>query len=256
MKIRRLFANILIVLIYAASQLSSLIPVFLYRNAGLTSDELFAKTIPFLVGGFIVASILVFFINRAIVNETRLERSSKENWRYTITWMIAGLFLALFVQMIMNMINVYLLKQPIESQNTTNILSIAQQFPVFIILIAVVGPILEEFVFRKVIFGELYEWIKLPRFAAFIIAGAISGFIFSAAHNDFDHTLIYMGMAFVFAGLYVATRRIIVPIAAHMAMNSFVVLVQLGFSEQLEDAAEKAKISTQFIWAAARSFIA
>jgi len=39
-------------------------------------------------------------------------------------------------------------------------------------------------------------------------------------------------------------------------MNSFVVLVQLGFSEQLEDAAEKAKISTQFIWAAARSFIA
>ncbi|TDM12140.1 intramembrane glutamic endopeptidase MroQ [Macrococcus lamae] len=255
MKIKRIWVNILIVLLYAASQLSSLIPVLLYRNAGLTQDELFARTIPFLVGGFIVASILVYFVNRAIINETTLERSRKESWRYTITWMIAGLFLALFAQMIMNMINVYIFKQPIESQNTTDILEVARQFPIFIILIAIVGPILEEFVFRKVIFGELYELIKLPRWAAFIIAGAISGFIFSAAHNDFDHTLIYMGMAFVFAGLYVATRRIIVPIVAHMAMNSFVVLIQLGFSDQIEKAAEKAKLSTQFIWTAVKHIL-
>ncbi|KAA1036577.1 CPBP family intramembrane metalloprotease [Macrococcus equipercicus] len=255
MKIRRLWANILIVLIYAASQLSSLIPLLIYQNDGLTPNELYAKTIPFLVGGFIIAAILVYFVNRSIINETALERSPKERWRYTIIWMVAGLFLALFAQMIMNMINVYIFNQPVESQNTTNILDIARKFPVFIVLISVVGPILEEFVFRKVIFGELYELIKLPRAAAFIVAGAISGLIFSTAHNDVDHTLIYMGMAFVFAGLYVATRRIIVPIVAHMTMNTFVVLMQLVFSDQIEQAAQKAKLSTQFIWLSVKHWL-
>ena len=43
----------------------------------------------------------------------------------------------------------------LKSPNTERLMVIAKQMPVFIILISIVGPILEEFVFRKV-FSEKY----------------------------------------------------------------------------------------------------
>jgi hypothetical protein len=42
-------------------------------------------------------------------------------------------------------------------------------------------------------------------------------------------------MGGIFAFLYVKTNRIIVPIIAHVAMNSFVVIVQYVFREDIEE---------------------
>ncbi|WJP97534.1 intramembrane glutamic endopeptidase MroQ [Macrococcus bovicus] len=248
MKLSRLWADILIVLIYGGAQISSLIPAVIYKGQNLSASEMMMKVIPYMIGAFILASILVYFINRSITNETQLERLPKERWLYTVMWIIAGFFMALVAQALMNMINIYVLHQPAESQNTTDIMTVAKQNPLFIIIISLAGPFLEEFVFRKVIFGELYEFIRLPRWAAFLIAGTLSGLIFAAAHMDFDHTLIYLGMAFVFAGLYVATRRLIVPILAHMMMNSFVVIMQFTMGDKIEEAAKQMKSTAQIIW--------
>jgi membrane protease YdiL (CAAX protease family) len=41
-------------------------------------------------------------------------------------------------------------------------------------------------------------------------------------------------MGFTFAFLYVKTKRIIVPIFAHVAMNTMVVIVQTVFREDIE----------------------
>ena len=62
--------------------------------------------------------------------------------------------------------------------NTQRIMAVAKQLPIFIILISVVGPILEEYVFRKVFFGELYDRIKGNRIIAFLIASIVSSFTF------------------------------------------------------------------------------
>lgn len=244
---KRIWINVLTVLIYIGSQFFVLIPNIYFMKQGLNESDAFLKSIPYYVASFIVASILVIFINTRIKNKTQLERLPKSDTLATIGWIVGGFFISLFAQMIFGMINTYILHQPLESQNTKNIMDIAKAAPVFIILIAIVGPILEEFVFRKVIFGELYEVIKGPRWLAFTIAVLISGFIFSAAHNDFDHTLIYMGMSLVFSSLYVLTNRIIVPIAAHMSMNAFVVIMQVVFADKVEEAQEQLKQTTQFI---------
>lgn len=250
----RLWVNVLTVFIYIASQFLVVIPNAYFIKQGMSESDAFLKSVPYYVASFVIASLLVIWINRKIRNKTQLERLPKSDTMATIGWIIGGFFISLFAQMIFGMINTYLLNQPLESQNTKNIMGIAKEAPLFIILIAIVGPILEEFVFRKVIFGELYEVIKGPRWIAFIIALLISGFIFSCAHMDFDHTLIYMGMSLVFSGLYVLTNRILVPIAAHMTMNGFVVIMQVVFADKVQEAQEQLKTTTNIIVPLVKSY--
>ena len=80
-------------------------------------------------------------------------------------------------QVVVSLIYTLVLGQQQQSPNTERLMAIAKQMPVFIILISVVGPILEEFVFRKVLFGELYNAIKGNRIVAFLIASIVSSLL-------------------------------------------------------------------------------
>src|SRR5690625_4414117 len=119
------------------------------------------------------------------------------------------------------MIVFYLLKIDVVSENIYAIVNLARMNSLFIIIPAIVGPILEELVFRKVIFGSLYKKVN------FFWAALLSSIIFAVMHIDFSHLLIYTAMGFVFSFLYVKTKRIIVPIIVHMSLNSFAVIGQL-----------------------------
>lgn len=251
---KRIWVNVLTVFIYIASQVSVLIPQTYFIRHGHSLAEAIKLSIPYYVLSFVIASIIVILINLKIKNKTQLERSHKSDTLTTLAYIIGGFFLSLFAQMIFGMINTYILKQPTISQNTENVMGMAMDAPIFIILIAIVGPILEEFVFRKVIFGELYEAIKGARWISFTISVLISGFIFSCAHMDFDHTLIYMGMSLVFSALYVWSNRIIVPIAAHMSMNAFVVIINIVFKDKVQEAQEQLKATTHIIVPVVKSY--
>ena len=115
---------------------------------------------------------------------------------------------------------------PQRSPNTERLMAIAKQMPIFIVLISIVGPIL-GIRFRKVIFGELYNFIKGSRVVSFIIASIVSSLIFALAHNDFKFIPVYFGMGVIFSLAYVYTKRIAVPIGIHMLMNGSVVLTQV-----------------------------
>ena len=82
-------------------------------------------------------------------------------------------------QMVASLITMWLVGQPQQSPNTERIMAIAKQLPVFILLISIVGPILEEYIFRKVIFGEIYNKIKGNRIVAFLIASIVSSILFA-----------------------------------------------------------------------------
>ncbi len=173
------------------------------------------------VFSFIVALVVsLLLLNR----ERHLPRHpATTDLPLTIIWSIAGVFLAFLGQAFANIIQQLVFGITEQSQNTMEIMAIAFNFPIFIIVVSVIGPILEELIFRKIIFGEMNKRTN------FLVAAFISSFIFAIVHADFTHLLVYFIMGLVFSFLYVQTKRIIVPIFAHVAMNSIVVLIQLSF---------------------------
>lgn len=142
-------------------------------------------------------------------------------------WTIYGIFLAFFAQIIAAQIEM-MLGIEMGSENTEALIEIAKVTPIFMVVTSVAGPIFEEIIFRQIIFGSLYKQFN------FWIAAISSSLIFAAVHLDFSHLIIYTAMGIVFSYLYVKTKRILVPIIAHVTINTFVVSIRILFAEHLE----------------------
>lgn len=174
--------------------------------------------------GFILGLIAVLLILKPEMKSNQVRNASTIS--QTIMWSFLGVFMALISQSIAGMIEIYVFGIKTTSENTQILMDITRSIPLFIIVTTLVAPILEEIVFRKIIFGTLYKRTN------FFIAGIISALIFGFIHGEPKHILVYASMGFVFAFLYVKTKRIIVPIIAHMAMNSIVVFAQYSLTPE------------------------
>ncbi|MGG4041956.1 CPBP family intramembrane glutamic endopeptidase [Bacillus smithii] len=222
-----------ILIAYILMQLSSFIGVPLVYRIGIRAgqDPVFMRQAApgyWIVISFSITLIIILLILRKARTDALLVRKAPASPGESIVWAIAGVFLALFSQGIAANIEANLFGVDPGSKNTENILQIIKTFPASMLVSSIFGPILEEIVFRKIIFGSLYK-----RFS-FWIAATISSVIFAMAHMEFEHILLYSAMGFTFAFLYVRTGRILVPIFAHVAMNTLVVVVQLFYRDQLQ----------------------
>lgn len=151
-----------------------------------------------------------------------------------LLWSVIGFFMVYIGQIVAALIELHILGIEPGSENTTAIVDVIDMIPIFFIVPAIIGPVLEELVFRKVIFGALHKKMN------FFFAASLSSIVFSVFHGDFEHILVYAAIGFIFAFLYVKTKRIIVPIIAHMTMNTFVLLIQVFVDiEQLEKILEE-----------------
>lgn len=201
------------------------IPLMLMQGFSGTEDELFGTAILITFSiGFVIIFLLAITTkpNRTFTDE----RASIES---TIIWSIIGIFLAFGAQIVAALIEQAIFGVEPGSENTQTIVNWAKAVPPLVIVVSILVPIMEEVVFRMVIFGSLYKRFN------FWIAALLSGFIFSVVHFDFEHLLIYLSMGIVFSYLYVKTKRIIVPIMAHIGINSFVMFVQVILSDRLEE---------------------
>ncbi|KKB33796.1 CPBP family intramembrane glutamic endopeptidase [Bacillus thermotolerans] len=221
-----------ILIVYILMQLSALaaFPLLLPLGQAMGIDR--PTIIRFLPGywnvfSFSVALIIIWILLRK-ANERELERMGQPlSPLLSAIWAVAGVFLAMFAQNIAVMIET-MLGIEMGSENTETIMSVVEIVPAMMIVVAIIGPILEEIVFRKVIFGSLY------RKYSFWVSALISSAIFSIVHLEPEHFLIYASMGFTFAFLYVKTKRLIVPIFAHVAMNSLVILIQYFYADDIE----------------------
>ncbi|RFU69242.1 CPBP family intramembrane metalloprotease [Peribacillus saganii] len=221
----------LIIIAYLGMHLSSLIAYPLFMLIGFITD-IPAKELQVKSGAYWI--IISFFITITIVL-LLLRREMKESLHSrdgvaassAVLWAIGGVFLAFFSQYAAGAIELALGIKP-GSENTQQIVSLIEQVPLVMVVTSIVGPILEEIIFRKIIFGELYKRFN------FFISALLSSIIFGIAHLELVHIILYSAMGFTFAYLYVKTKRILVPIFAHVTMNTVVVLIQLTFKDDIE----------------------
>src|SRR5690625_4115553 len=168
---------------------------------------------------FIIAAAIVLFIMKQDLREERL--SNPISGGKILGWTVLGVFLAWTAQIIAVTIETQLLGIDLGSENTEIIVELTRLNPIFLLILALVGSILEELIVRDVLFGSLRKKMHV------IWAALISSIIFAIAHAELLHILIYTSMGLVFTFLYVKTKRIIVPIIVHMTLNTITVLGQL-----------------------------
>lgn len=142
-----------------------------------------------------------------------------------VSWGFIGFFLIYFGQIIGVQIELAL-GIDIGSANTASIINITKIAPIMILASVLFGPILEELVFRRVIFGSIMQAQN-----NFWVAAFVSAIVFGIIHLDFTHIILYTITGFIFAFLYYKTKRLITPIIAHMMLNGFVTYVQLNYEK-------------------------
>ncbi|MBM7694479.1 membrane protease YdiL (CAAX protease family) [Peribacillus deserti] len=221
----------LVIIVYVAMQLSGLIGVpiigFIQQSAGLTAERTSLTAGAYwIVVSFMAALIIILLLLRKDMKQNMYAREAAPV-SASILWAIGGVFLSLFAQALAGNIE-RLIGIEAGSDNTQQIIQLIEAVPLVIVVSSIVGPILEEIVFRKIIFGGLYKKFN------FIISALISSVIFGLVHGEPAHLLLYSAMGFSFAFLYVRTKRIIVPIVAHVSMNTLVVIVQTVYKDDIE----------------------
>ena len=212
-------------LTYIIVQLSGLVGAPLLYLIGVEKSKIIGvwSIISFSIGFVIILFLLKNEMKERTLNRNRCSRGE------AIGWSVLGVIMAFTAQYIAILIQMYVLGIDVGSENTEVIVEYAKATPLLIVVVAIIGPILEEIVFRMIIFGTLYKRFN------FWIAAVASSLVFAFVHFDFTHLLVYTAMGLVFSFLYVHTKRIIVPIIAHVAMNSFVMLIQVVFGENLAE---------------------
>ncbi len=171
------------------------------------------QTVDYLVG----AILLIWLASR--MRTKNVVEKQPSNWFMTFIWGLIGLVLVIVGQVIILKMTA-LLGQSTTSTNTTTLLTVGQQYPAFFLAIIFGAPIMEEIVFRKVIFGNL------SAVTGQIGAALISSVLFSFAHAD-GHFILYAFIGLLFCWLYQHTGRIQTSMTAHILMNASVVLPTL-----------------------------
>ncbi|WP_075620373.1 CPBP family intramembrane glutamic endopeptidase [Paenisporosarcina indica] len=215
-----------LIVTYVIMQLSGylfaplLLEFFMQQGIKVSQAELLASGWWIFISMLIATIITLVLVQKDKSFFTNL-KGKKSSIGASIGWGFLGFFMVLIGQSLAAVIEGALGVDP-GSENTAVFVKISAAAPVAILSIAIFAPILEELIFRRVIFGSLVQKTN------FFIAGFVSAVVFAIIHFDFTHILLYAVSGFIFAFLYYKTKRILTSIISHMLLNGFVVLIQLN----------------------------
>ncbi|WP_236633784.1 MULTISPECIES: CPBP family intramembrane glutamic endopeptidase [unclassified Exiguobacterium] len=167
--------------------------------------------------GFSLTIVISFFL---LWPDLKLykQQGIQSNLNDTVKWIGLGILMQYGLVIVANLIETAISGDLVGSQNTEQIADIVRLVPVMTLSVVLLGPIMEEILFRHILFGNLSA-----RFG-FWIAFAVSSLLFALIHGD-NKILVYVAMSFAFTVAYAKTRRLIVPIAIHAFNNALVMVV-------------------------------
>ncbi|QGM32465.1 CPBP family intramembrane metalloprotease [Bacillus sp. N3536] len=176
--------------------------------------------------GMGIATVITLLMIRQDKNFIRPLKGKASGLPGAIGWGILGFLMVLYGQTLAANIEIRFFGIEAGSENTSQFMDLGNSVPFVFFSIVLFAPILEELIFRRIIFGTL-----LPK-TNFFVAALVSSLSFAVIHFEFTHILIYAVSGFIFAFIYYKTKRIITSIIAHMLLNGFVVIVQL-YNEEI-----------------------
>ena len=233
-----------ILLIYMAFQLSSVlliwIPplreyVFSLVEAPTVEEQVLILNGYWSTGAFALATLFILIVISRDKNFWNVFKGPKSPPSEIIGWGILGFFLIYIGQILAVQVESVIFGIEPGSENTELLSNIMKSAPVMILSAVIFAPILEEIIFRRVIFGSLIQKYN------FWISAIVSGVVFAAIHLEFEHILLYSVCGLIFAYLYYKTKSIWTSIIAHMMLNGSVSLIQwymediLKFLEKYEN---------------------
>ena len=218
-----------ILLIYMACQLSSLllilIPplkvyVFSLIEAPTREEQVTILNGYWSTGSFAIGTLIILILIWRDKSFWNIFKGPKAQVSEAIGWGILGFFMIYIGQILAVQVEYKVFGIEVGSDNTANLSNIMKAAPIMILTAVFFAPILEEIIFRRVIFGSLIQKYN------FWVSAIISGVVFAAIHLEFEHILLYSVCGLIFAFLYYKTKSILTSIIAHMLLNGSVTLIQ------------------------------
>src|SRR5699024_2318469 len=181
--------------------LSVIIPIYLYNQFQLDylSSAIYANIVLF----FLATVAIVGIMWREIRSESLAHPMNIDK---IIGWTVLGLLLAWVGEFAASYFLCEVVRVYSSSENSVIIVQIAKMNPLFIVSAAILVPILEEIIFRKILFGYLNEKFNVW------IAAFVSSLIFGLLYIEMQTLIVYMVMRLVFYYIYWEMIRIIIPI--------------------------------------------
>lgn len=193
-----------------------LLPSVINLFVRLGASFIWVETIDYLVGA---ALLVVINLKNSEINQIETRRIP---FFRAIAWGIIGTALVIVLQFVVSYVT-FILGQNPASANTATLVTLAKINPFFVLAITVGAPIMEELVFRKVLFGNLSTLFGMSSNLGLTIMAIISSLAFAFMHND-SHIFLYAAIGLLFCWLYHKTGRIQTSMIAHILMNGLVVL--------------------------------
>ena len=206
-----------------------ILPIF--RKFVLTGDYIF-DVILFQGLGYIFIIISVLLISKYIYNGkfNSIDASSKKGLKESFLFSIVILILTIIFLFILNNFLVNVLGIVRKSKNTMFTVYLLKKtlFSVFVIVFT--GPMFEEIVFRKILFGYLYDLLSgCNKYVRFITSVLVSSIIFGATHDGVLHPamIYYVIYGIIFSSVYFYTKRISASMTVHVLNNLFLAMIDI-----------------------------
>lgn len=206
-----------------------ILPIF--RKFVLTGDYFF-DGILFDGLGYIFIILSVLLISKYVYNGkfNSIDASSKQRLKESFLFSIIILILTIIFFFVFSKFLTYILGVSIKSRNSEMILH-SLKYTKFTVFISVfTGPMFEEIVYRKILFGYLYDLLLgCNKYVRFITSALVSSIIFGATHDGVLHPamIYYVIYGIIFSSVYFYTKRISASMTVHVLNNLFLAIMNI-----------------------------
>ena len=181
--------------------------------------------------GCIIIIISVLLISKYVYNGkfNSIDASSKKGLKESFLFSIVILILTIIFFFVFSKFLTYILGVSIKSRNSEmNIYFL--KYSKFTVFISVFVPIFDEIVYRKILFGYLYDLLSgCNKYVRFITSVLVSSVIFGSIHDGVFHPamIYYVIYGVIFSSVYFYTKRISASMTVHVLNNLFLDIMNI-----------------------------